>query len=577
MPTATEVIDVAIRAADAYHRDDLAGRLRQSRDRTLAQEVRVLVVGEFGQGKSQLVNALIMAPVCPVGDDVATALPTVVRYSHEPSAFIVRDDRSREPVTIDGLAGHILDGDAAYAEAGLPREVLANGLTIVDTPGVGGLSAEPDAMTVAALALADAVLFVSDAGLDYTAGELEFLRQARHLCPNVVCVVTKTDLYPDWRQVAELDRAKLAGAGISAEVIPVSSELRLHAARTGDAVLNQESGFPALVRFVRDGLVAHAGHLALRSAAHDVLAVTRQLTRTMTAEMLAQRDAEQARADLDQITRRAEEARHRSSRWHQTLNDGITDLIADIDHDLRHRLRDVLRVAEAELDVVDPAKVGDELAAWLRQKEVACVSATFAWMLERAQWLAGQVADHFDGDQFLPELQAASAALAGVQRFEPAKAEKFGVGQKLIVGMRGGYGGTLMIGMLSTIAGVAMINPLSVGAGLLLGGKTVREERKRMLQRRQAEARTAVRKHIDDVVFHTSKRCRDLLRDIQRTLRDHFTAHAEHLQRTLADELLAARTAVTASQAEREARIRDLRAELQRVENLERMARELVS
>ncbi|MEV4313204.1 dynamin family protein [Actinocrispum sp. NPDC049592] len=553
MPTATEVLDVAIKAASAYHRTDLASRLRQSRDRTLTQEVRVIVAGDVKQGKSQLVNALVMAPVCPVGDDVTTTVPTVVRYSGSPNAFLVHDD-CREPVV---LGSQVVSGGCV--EAGLPREVLADGLTIVDTPGFGGL---------AALALADAVLFVSDASERYTPSELEFLAQARELCPNVIGVLTKIDLYPDWRLVFEADSEHIH------TLIAVSSELRLHAAATGDASVHRESGFPWLVRFLRQGLVARAGDLALRSAAHDVLAVTAQLTSTMLAEVTAQRDASHARFALDEIARRADEVRQRSARWHQTLNDGITDLIADIEHDLRHRLREVLRLAESSLDTIDPARNGDSLASWLRDRETACVAATFAWMMERAEWLAEQVAAQFEGTR--PSLHTTDSLAAGMPTFALAPAERFGFGQKVIVGMRGGYGGTLMIGMLSTIMGVAMINPVSVGAGLLLGGKTVREERERMLQRRQAEARTAIRKHIDDVIFHTGKQCRDLLREIQRTLRDHFTTQTETLQHTLADELAAARRALTTGQADRDARIRDLNAELRRVHNLERMARELL-
>jgi hypothetical protein len=575
-----DVIDTAIQAADAYQRPDLAGRLRQSRARALAPEIRVLVAGEFKQGKSQLVNALITAPVCPVGDDIVTAVPTVVRYSSQPEAYVVREG-SREPVLIDRLAEYVVNAESAtYVEAGLPRAVLADGLTIVDTPGVGGLSSAPGAATMAALAVADAVLFVSDAAQEYTETELEFLRQARQLCPNVVCVLTKTDLYSSWRQVAELDRARLAEAGVRTELIPVSSTLRLHAAGTDDAELNRESGFPALVSLLRNGLVAQAGRLARRSAAHDVLAVTDQLTRTMNAELAAQQDPDQAKTMVLELTgRRAEELKQRGARWQRTLNDGIADLIADIDHDLRDRLRDVLRVAETELDSVDPATVGDEFGDWLRRKELECTTATFVWMMQRAQWLAGQVAEHFADSQVLPEIRPATAdALRStVQDYTTAPAEKFGIGQKLIVGMRGGYGGTLMIGMVSTIVGVAMINPLSIGAGLLLGGKTVQEERKRLLQRRQAEAKAALRKQVDDVIFQAGKQCRDLLRQIQRTLRDHFTAHAEQVQRSLSEALMAARNAVTSDQAERKARIRDLNAELERVRNLDRMARELAA
>ena len=78
--------------------------------------------------------------------------------------------------------------------------------------------------------------------------------------------------------------------------------------------------------------------------------------------------------------------------------------------------------------------------------------------------------------------------------------------QKLLTGMRGGYGGMLMIGMVGTLAGLALLNPLSLGAGVLFGVKTVRDEKQAAAaKRRQAEAKTAVRKHIDEVTFQVGK------------------------------------------------------------------------
>ena len=104
---------------------------------------------------------------------------------------------------------------AGQVEAGC-RATAAGGLEIVDTPGVGGLSSVHGAATMAALPTADAVLLVSDASQEYTAPELEFLRQAIRLCPNVACVLTKTDLYPEWRRIAELDRGHLRARAIEA-------------------------------------------------------------------------------------------------------------------------------------------------------------------------------------------------------------------------------------------------------------------------------------------------------------------------------------------------------------------------
>ena len=120
--------------------------------------------------------------------------------------------------------------------------------------------------------------------------------------------------------------------------------------------------------------------------------------------------------------------------------------------------------------------------------------------------------------------------------------------------MRGGYGGMLMIGMATTLAGLALLNPISIGAGLLFGTKTVRDERKRMLQRRQAEAKQAVRRHIDEVTFQVGKDSRDMLRHTQRQLRDHYSALAEEVSTSIASSVLAAQNAVSTTTSERQSR-----------------------
>ena len=144
----------------------------------------------------------------------------------------------------------------SFAEVTLPRRFLAGGLVIVDTPGVGGIGSAHSAATLAALPTADAVLMISDAAQEYSEPEISFLRQAMKLCPNVACVLTKIDLYPQWRTVAELDRQHLIKAGIDAPLLPVSSTLRIHALDTKDADLNVESGFRALSDHLQQNVLA---------------------------------------------------------------------------------------------------------------------------------------------------------------------------------------------------------------------------------------------------------------------------------------------------------------------------------
>jgi hypothetical protein len=589
---AIQTVELTLRASTAYQRPDLAVRARQALQRLHNPRVRVLVVGEFKQGKSMLVNALVNAPICPIDDDISTSVPTVVRYAHQPSATLVRgawgdgaaDEREeRYPVPIEQFASHVSEagnpGNQAglkYAEAGIPRDILADGLELVDTPGVGGFGSVQGSATMAMLPSADAILLVSDAGAEYSRPELEFLRQAKLLCPNVACVLTKIDLYPRWQWIAELDRGHLRTAGIDAELLPASSMLRLHASRARDNALNAESRFPALVTFLRERVLGQSERMANRAAANDVVTITAQLASGMRAELAACEDpgrAAQLVAELEQARQRAAGLRDRGSRWAQVLNDGIADLNVDVDYDLRDRMRVIARDAEKVLDDADPAKIWDQFAARLEEQAAASVAANFLWATERARWLAAQVAGLFeeDGAQALPRLRTAGAAAPEViAEIERPGGEKFGVGQQAFLGLRGGYMGTLMAGMASTFMGLSLLNPFSAAAGLLMGGKMVRDESRRLLDRRRVEAKNTVRRYVDDVSFQVGKQSRDMLRYLQRDLRDHFTARSDELIRSAQESLIAAERALQAGEAERQQRIADLYAELERIAALER-------
>jgi predicted GTPase len=594
-------VDQALATIARYGRSDLQARLQQTRARLLDEQVRVLVVGEFKQGKSLLVNGLVTAPVCPVHDDVATSVPTVVRHASNPVAALVRlldkegdDDPSqrrteRIEVPIDKLADHVSESRNpgnrerwSYAEVGLPRPILTGGLELVDTPGVGGLNSVHGAATMAMLPSADAVLLVSDASQEYTRPELEFLSQAAKICPNVACVVTKIDLYPEWRRIAELDRAHLATMNIDAELLAVSSTLRVQSIIAQDADLDAESGFPVLINYLRDHVVSEAELLARRSTVHDVLVVTQQLAGGLRAEQLAQQDPATAQGMIKQLTEAQQlfaALKERSARWQHTLSDGITDLTADIDFDLNDRMREILRQAEEEMEREDPTKTWGQLSTWVEQEVASAISANLVWATQRARWLATRVADHFSEDEnrLLPKLRTEVADVLGsVRAMQLSKSESFGIGQKALTTLRGGYVGVLMFGMLGTFVGMTLLNPFSIGAGLVLGGKTLKDERRRVITRRQQEAKSAVRRYIDDVKFQASKESRDMLRRVQRDLRDHFTTQAEEMNRSLGDSVRAAERSVKTSSAERERRFGEINSELQQLETLQQRVRTLV-
>ncbi|MFP5313205.1 MAG: Isoniazid-inducible protein iniA, partial [Actinomycetes bacterium] len=190
-------------------------------------------------------------------------------------------------------------------------------------------------------------------------------------------------------------------------------------------------------------------------------------------------------------------------------------------------------------------------------------------------WLAGQGAEHFAEDAAaLPVLHVAETgdALDPVDRMPDLDPGRVNPIQKVLIGMRGSYGGVLMFGLLTGIFGMALINPLSLGAGLLLGRKAYREDRETRLKRRQGEAKALVRRQLDDVTFQVGKQLKDRLRLVQRTIRDHFTDIADEYHRSLSDSVAAAQKAANSYAQEKEARIRDIKSELKKVDALHRAA-----
>ena len=586
---ALSVVDLGHQAATAYARPDLAERLTLTRKRLSDPSFHVFVIGEFKQGKSSLVNALLNAPVCPVDDDIATAVPTAIRFGDPPAAAVLFDpgddasDATREPIreeiAVDQVAGYVTEAAApsdgrriSSVEVSLPRKLLSDGLVIVDTPGVGGLGSAHSAATIGALPMADAVIFVSDASQEFTGPELEFLQTARRMCPNVVCVLTKTDFYPSWRKIRDLNVEHLVRQGVSAEILCVSSSLRIHALKNNDRDLNRESGFPELANYLQNKIAANAEKLSVRAAANDVAAVATMLDSQFRSERQALDNPEQAQQMVDNLTEakaKAERLKSGVSKWQQTLSDGVIDLQADVDHDLRGRLRQVTRHADEAIEASDPAETWDEFQAWLYRRVAEDVVHNYTFLHARAQELTARVAEHFgeDGADIVVELDVANPTevLTNVDANTDVEMKKMGVGTQGMSALRGSYGGLLMFGMLGRMAGLAMANPATIVIGLFMGRSALRGEKERQLAMRRNQARQAHRKYTDEVGFVVGKDSRDTLRRTQRRMRDFFAARAEELHRSTSEALNAAQQAVKSDATSRQKRLKDVDAELKRI------------
>lgn len=572
--------------AERNRRTNLAQRLDAVAPALAHTSLQVVIVGQFKQGKSALVNALVSAQVCPVDDVIATSVPTVVRWGETPSAALITEiagepEIFRTDVDPLKLRQHVteLAGEAGFlgnlhAEVRLPRQILSDGIMFVDTPGVGRAQARAST-NVTILPQVDAAIMVTDATQELTDPELTFLKQAVALCPRVACVISKVDLQHQWRGIIEANADHLAHAGIKVPIIATSALLHDLALEDSDRTLRRESNIDFLTTYLRDVVREDVLATRRRSAADDICSVGEHLAMVFEAELESHRSPENESTivhNLEQAEKTAGLLVQRSARWQQTLSDGAGDLVSDIEFDLRDRLRAVGREAEQLIDTSDPGKNWEDIGVWLAESVTQVVSDNFVWAHQRSTHLAEVVAQHFslDGRAAVPQLTLSRTdhALKAVGELDFVRSGKLSVGQKLMIGMKGSYGGVLMFGLMTTLAGMALVNPISVAAGLIMGGFAYRQDAQNRLDQRRTEAKNAVRKLIDEANFQIGKESRDRIGRIKRILRDHFVAVAEDMSHSLNESVRIAKQSGSLPPTEREQRARVIVAELSKIRQL---------
>jgi replication fork clamp-binding protein CrfC len=577
-----ELIDHSSKIAETNERGDLVERLAKAKERITDPQIRVVIAGQLKQGKSQLLNSLLNVPVSRVGDDETTVVATMVSYGEQATAkLIVAGVDGDEPDAVEipiadikqDLRRHPMAGGRQVLRVAVTAEspLLKGGLVFVDTPGVGGHGQPHLSATLGLLPDADAMLMISDTSQEFTEPEMTFIRQAFEICPVATIVATKIDLYPHWREIVEANKAHLQRAGLSTPMIPASSLLRSHAIQLNDKELNEESNFPAIVKFLSEKVLSRENDRVRDQVLAEIRSAAEHLTMAVESELSAINDPgarDRLKAELERRKEEAQDALQQTALWQQVLNDGIADLTADVDHDLRGRFRAISQHTEHVIENTDPTHHWAEIGAELENAIATAVGDNFVWAYQRADALAQEVGRTFVEAGLeaieMPQIDAREmgAGFGELKSLAKLEAKPIKAGHKMVTGMRGSYGGVLMFGMLTSFAGLGMFNPLSLGAGLLLGRKTYKDDMENRMMRVRNEAKMNMRKFIDDVSFVVNKESRDRLKGIQRQLRDHYRGIANQTTRSLNESLQATIASAQLEENERATRIRELERQL---------------
>ncbi|MFG1603538.1 dynamin family protein [Actinoplanes sp. NPDC049265] len=479
--------------------------------RTRVTRPSIVLVGETKRGKSSLLNALLGVPgLSPV--DAAVATSTYLHFA--PGAAAARAVLpGGETVDVHDLADWATgERRARRIEVTHPAPLLRY-VSLLDTPGVGGLDPAHTTVALDAVDRATALLFVADASAPLSQPELTFLVAASERVNNVVFALTKVDAFGGWRRIRDDNQALLrahAPRFAAAPWFPVSArlaELALAQPPAEQSTLADASQIAALQHALID--LAGRGHQlqlanVLRSARGELARLAAAAQARVTA---AEADPEQqakVRADRAALAaRKRTESRH----WSLLLSSETQRARTEVVGKLRTRVAAVqqdfsTRIDAARRDTL--AALPQDVDAELQAVAVALSQDLRDTFRQVGETVLAEVFDDADREQMLTGVNATLRhTLESAQPRDGASDNvliALSAGGIAFMAGRGAMLGASVLGAGGLAAGGLLIPVAGIGLGLAAGGyvlyrrrvQTDRQQARVWLREVLAEARAAL-------------------------------------------------------------------------------------
>jgi GTP-binding protein EngB required for normal cell division len=209
-------------------RSTIASILDRAEDKTF----EIAVFGRVSSGKSSLLNAILETDVLPVGVTPITAVPTRISYGEKPSMRVSFTEAPAKTMEVTRLAEFATEqqnpGNAKRVTriaVTLPSADLREGVTFVDTPGLGSLATSGAAETLAYLPKCDLGVVLIDGGSTLTTEDLQTLLILQQAAVPANVLLSKADLLglEDREKIIEYVRQHiLSECSLELHVHPIS-------------------------------------------------------------------------------------------------------------------------------------------------------------------------------------------------------------------------------------------------------------------------------------------------------------------------------------------------------------------
>ena len=208
-----DILETTIKAKELFSGFELC-RLQEQEtqkliDRLENKKITIAVIGQFKRGKTTLINTILGEKLLPVGIVPITAAITRIEYAEHkgsgcetagPMATVYFNNGLSQQVPAADLHIYISeqenhDNERGVAEVELLTDAifLRNGLTLVDTPGVGSVHEQNSKSATDFARESDGVIFMLSVDSPLNQIEVDFLRKVRRFAGKFYFVVNKID------------------------------------------------------------------------------------------------------------------------------------------------------------------------------------------------------------------------------------------------------------------------------------------------------------------------------------------------------------------------------------------------
>jgi GTP-binding protein EngB required for normal cell division len=230
--------------AEALGEGSTGGEVRQLVARINEGRFFVACVGQFKRGKSTLLNALVGEEILPTGVVPVTTVPTVLRYGEQKAARVLIESKWKtiRPEDLPQYVSEELNPEnkkrVEGVEGFLPSPLLASGMCLVDTPGIGSVFAGNTETTKDFIPQIDAAILVVGADPPISGEELALIEAVAANVDQILIVLNKIDrVSPADRQQASAFARKVLNARLKkpfGRVYEVSALSKLNNSANGD-------------------------------------------------------------------------------------------------------------------------------------------------------------------------------------------------------------------------------------------------------------------------------------------------------------------------------------------------------